>query len=363
MTPRPASSPSGGSPRSAGSPWSLISVVVLCGSVYLILSTNLGSRLGFLVALAGLFGWLMMMGIFWWVYGIGLKGKAPSLGRHGGHRHRAQPSRPRGGPGRRPQSRPRRTKPVDGWNRIAEDDPAFGQTVAAADDILQNQTETFQAGEYEAVAVYEKGGERYPKIGNSLDFLAFRHRPHYAIVEVQPVVPTIAEPGRAPAAGRARHVEAADLRADGARPGHAAPARGVADGRARAWCSRCAATRSTAGSGTLQGQPGGSGSRRVDRRRRAGRDPGLRREARERRGPVPADRHPAGAGRRVRPHELPGVEPARRPSAAARPRKRRTSAASSPAASCPSASRSASTWWRCSSSCSTSRSSSSTRTP
>ena len=38
--------------------------------------------------------------------------------------------------------------------------------MAAADDILQNQTETFQAGEYKPVAVYSKGGERYPKIGN-----------------------------------------------------------------------------------------------------------------------------------------------------------------------------------------------------
>ena len=62
--------------------------LVLCGSVYLILSTNLGSRLGFLVALAGLFGWLMMMGIIWWVYGIGLKGKDPSWVGQGDHRHR-----------------------------------------------------------------------------------------------------------------------------------------------------------------------------------------------------------------------------------------------------------------------------------
>ena len=175
----------------------LISVVVLCGSVYFILSTNLGSRLGFLVALAGLFGWLMMMGIFWWVYGIGLQGKAPSwsgmevigtsLAESANEVARVDDI-----------SAATPEEPVDGWIRIAEDDPAFGQTVAAADDILQNQTETFQAGEYAAVAVYEKGGERYPKIGNSIDFLAFRHRPHYAIVEVQPVVLTITEPGRAP---------------------------------------------------------------------------------------------------------------------------------------------------------------------
>ena len=39
-----------------------IGVVVLCGSVYLLLGTNLGARLGFLVALAALFGWLTLHG-------------------------------------------------------------------------------------------------------------------------------------------------------------------------------------------------------------------------------------------------------------------------------------------------------------
>jgi hypothetical protein len=175
----------------------LIGVLVLCGSVYFVLSTNLGSRLGFLVALAALFGWLMMMGIFWWVYGIGLQGKAPSwtgmeiigtsLDESAHEVARVDNI-----------SEATTEESVDGWIRIAQDDPAFGQTVAAADDILQNQTETFQAGEYTPVAVYEKGGERYPKIGDSIDFLAFFHRPHYAIVEVQPVVLTIPEPGRAP---------------------------------------------------------------------------------------------------------------------------------------------------------------------
>ena len=55
----------------------LVGFVVLCGSVYLILSTNLGGRLGFLVALTALAGWLATMGLIWWVYGIGLKGPRP----------------------------------------------------------------------------------------------------------------------------------------------------------------------------------------------------------------------------------------------------------------------------------------------
>ena len=44
----------------------IISVGVLCGSVYLILGTNMGARLGFLVALAGLAGWMFLMGAIWW---------------------------------------------------------------------------------------------------------------------------------------------------------------------------------------------------------------------------------------------------------------------------------------------------------
>jgi hypothetical protein len=45
----------------------MVGVVVLMGSVYLILGTNLGSRLGFLVALSGLFGWLVILTFIWWL--------------------------------------------------------------------------------------------------------------------------------------------------------------------------------------------------------------------------------------------------------------------------------------------------------
>ena len=55
-----------------------LAVVILPGSIYMILSTNLGTRLGFLVALAGVFGWMTIMGTIWTVYGIGYVGTAPS---------------------------------------------------------------------------------------------------------------------------------------------------------------------------------------------------------------------------------------------------------------------------------------------
>ncbi len=56
----------------------IISVTLFCGSIYLLLATNLGARLGFLVALSGLAGWMTLLGIIWMIYGIGLKGPDPS---------------------------------------------------------------------------------------------------------------------------------------------------------------------------------------------------------------------------------------------------------------------------------------------
>lgn len=58
----------------------LVGVVVLCGSVYLLLATNLGARLGMLVALAGLAGWMVILSFTWVLTppGIGPKGESPS---------------------------------------------------------------------------------------------------------------------------------------------------------------------------------------------------------------------------------------------------------------------------------------------
>lgn len=55
----------------------LTGVVVLMGSVWLLLSTNSGTRLGTLIAGAGFFGWMAIMGSVWWIYGIGYVGDRP----------------------------------------------------------------------------------------------------------------------------------------------------------------------------------------------------------------------------------------------------------------------------------------------
>jgi hypothetical protein len=58
----------------------LVGVVVLMGSVYLLLATNVASRLGFLLALTGVFGWMTIHGLVWMIYppGTGPAGRVPT---------------------------------------------------------------------------------------------------------------------------------------------------------------------------------------------------------------------------------------------------------------------------------------------
>jgi len=56
----------------------LVAVVVLCGGVFLVLATNSGTRLGFLLALTGFTAWMTVMGVIWSIYGIGYRGDSPS---------------------------------------------------------------------------------------------------------------------------------------------------------------------------------------------------------------------------------------------------------------------------------------------
>jgi len=188
----------------------IIGVVVLCGSIYLVLGTNLGSRLGFLIALTGLTGWIFLMGILWWIYGIGLTGPDPSwrqvegrtviqeasaltqagvLDSRLGVDDDLTPTELAG--------EVRDQLATEGWEPVDESEPGFGQAANAAGTFLQD-AEAFDAGEFEVTALFQTGGERWPKLGQSLDFLAFFHSPRYAVAEVSPLEQLREEPGRAP---------------------------------------------------------------------------------------------------------------------------------------------------------------------
>jgi hypothetical protein len=189
----------------------IIGVVILCGSVYGIMATNMGTRLAFLVALTALFGWLMLMGSVWWIYGIGLRGPDPTwqavpgsgvlqdvaaLGSSGVLDPNADV--PDDATPLESAEIVRDTFLDQGWVLLDKASPAFGQAQASATELLVEEG-AFAAGQFEIVEVFDIGGERYPKINDSLDFIAFFHTPHYVVAEAAPFVPVRTEPGRAPA--------------------------------------------------------------------------------------------------------------------------------------------------------------------
>ena len=56
----------------------LVGLALLPGTIYLLLATNVGARIGFLLAVAGLSGWIMLLTMTWITYGTGMKGRDPS---------------------------------------------------------------------------------------------------------------------------------------------------------------------------------------------------------------------------------------------------------------------------------------------
>jgi hypothetical protein len=190
----------------------IIAVVTFCGSCYFLLSTNLGARLGFLVAFAALAGWMFLMGATWWSYGKGLLGPDASWAPISGRTVLVTPAAVNQSGALNdpvvvdPNADPTSTAQVvdkklvdEGWKKLESSVPSFQQAGAAA-SVLLEESGSLANGEFQVINVFDKGGERSPQLfKGKLDFLAFFHKPHYAIVEVAPLVPQREEPGRAPA--------------------------------------------------------------------------------------------------------------------------------------------------------------------
>jgi hypothetical protein len=190
----------------------IIALVTFCGSAYFILSTNLGARLGFLVAFAALAGWLFIMGAIWWSYGKGLLGPdaswAPVSGRtvlqttaavnEAGVLHQPVIVSANSDPASTANSIDAEFV-KDGWKKLDPSVPSYQQAGAAGSTLLE-ESKALAVGEFQVINVFDKGGQRWPMpFGQKLDFLAFIHKPHYAVVEVAPLIKQREEPGRAPA--------------------------------------------------------------------------------------------------------------------------------------------------------------------
>ena len=195
----------------------LIGTAVWMGSVYLILGTNLGARLGFMVAFAGLAGWMALMGGVWWMYGIGLKGDEPSwqqvpgatviqevdLLYQAGALEEPIPFTEDDDPA---EAAAAVAEQLDrqGWSVVEASAPEYGQAEASATVFLEEEG-AFGPGEFQVTNVYEVDPPHesaWPKLGPNGEFdqIAFFHKPYYTLVEVAPLVELREEPGRAPIA-------------------------------------------------------------------------------------------------------------------------------------------------------------------
>jgi hypothetical protein len=193
----------------------MIGATVWMGSIYLILGTNVGARLGFMIALTGLAGWIALMGFVWWIYGIGLKGAVPEWKQVDGRTVIQQVDLLyEAGVLDRPIDVTPTTDSAtaaaeveaqletQGWQRVEPSAPEFGQAEASAGVFLEEK-DAFGPGEFAVTAVYEVDPPHesaYPKLGPNGEFdqLAFFHKPYYTLVEVAPYKPLLTEPGRAP---------------------------------------------------------------------------------------------------------------------------------------------------------------------
>jgi hypothetical protein len=193
-----------------------IGVIVLCGSVYLLVGSNTGPRLGLLISLAGLFGWMFLMGIIWWMYGIGMKGDAPTWqvkevnygaiqdAATGDVRTITTKDLP---PPKKLSSmtEPQLKKVEDlvhretgGWEFLPESNPLRGEAQAAVDAALTSgKTQAFESNsDYLPLYGFVQGGKKgVPENANWYErawhrvFTVFevKNPTHYAVLQVQEI--------------------------------------------------------------------------------------------------------------------------------------------------------------------------------
>ncbi|MEY2420077.1 MAG: hypothetical protein QOI95_144 [Acidimicrobiaceae bacterium] len=242
-----------------------VGIGVLVGSVILLLSTNTGPRTGMLIGLASLLGWLTIMGLVWWMYGIGMKGtpshwrvvdvnvgdlhasplpvaaalptidetktvqdilaKHPELVDKVNPEHKADkvPTI-----GELIEADPAllqefKLTPDDlaGWHLLIPSNPARGDAQAIADAELGPDAKKLfkDASGYKILEAYDIGGKEneYPvpahakcgfpnpfnvgcwhRVANMIATSIHTHPEHYAIVEVQAVIPQVTPAGGTP---------------------------------------------------------------------------------------------------------------------------------------------------------------------
>lgn len=216
----------------------LVGVVVLMGSVYLLLATNTGNRLGFLLALTGLFGWMAIMGSIWWIYGIGMQGQAPEWDvveynagdveqavtdkvtelelsdlpqDDDGVDYEAMATLAEEDPERFVEINERFQEDSNGWRWMPASDPSRGEAEATVSaELPECSTCNFgieNPADFLVLGAFEVGGKeglpadpsRWDRIRTQIvSAFTIKNPERYAVVQVQRVIEQEPEPGQAP---------------------------------------------------------------------------------------------------------------------------------------------------------------------
>jgi hypothetical protein len=153
-------------------------IVVLVGSIYAILATNLGGRLGFLVTVAGLAGWMALMGFVWTMYGIGYKGTAPHWVVE--EVYSSESADDLG------EAKLEKARDLSTWEELPDGSQERADAAASAAAALTADGGTVQLFEsdqdYRVIDAFSTGGQ-----GHSIweRRLPGPHPPHYTLVQVQ----------------------------------------------------------------------------------------------------------------------------------------------------------------------------------
>ena len=209
------------------------------GPVYLVLGTNLGARLGFLVTLAGLAGWMALMGGDLVDLRHRSQGRRAAVG--GGARPDRDPDIERctGGRARRsrstfagatPRSAPKADLVADaarrrGLGRVDESAPSSVRP--RRPPACSSRGRRSRRASSTSPTCSRSAARRTRRLGDELDLIAFWHKPHYTLVEVAPFEPLRDRTGSGADATRDRHVAAAPVRVHDPRPRLAARAGGL----------------------------------------------------------------------------------------------------------------------------------------
>lgn len=210
----------------------LVGVVVLCGSVFLLLATNSGTRSGFLLAATGLFAWLFILGIVWTMRGIGWVGATPvwePVEINRGELEIAVTPQARAladvdidevvpetvtDPDERNQLALAAFGDIEddlgGWRLLPPGDQSRGEAQATADQILTEQGVFEDSGDFIPLeyGAFDIGGkDEIEPDANALErvwhwirtsILQPLHPQHLAVIQVQRAESQFVEPGQAP---------------------------------------------------------------------------------------------------------------------------------------------------------------------